>query len=226
MAVAKSVSSRSRSHARGGRPARGRAGEVDERILEAAEAAFLERGYEGATIDEIAQTARAGKPTIYARFPGKDKLFAAVMARKAARNTAAESLAPHGRSFQAKLVNLGIALLDRMLADDTIGLVRSAIAEARRFPGVARTVNHVARQRVSDNLAGILGEMARAEGRAGKGAFAADRITDTAQLYLDLMIAGMMLRCLMGDDAKALRGEVPAHVRRRVNAFLAACEGR
>ena len=67
---------------RPGRPRREFAGEVEERILDAASKVFLERGFDGASIDEIAVEAHAGKPTIYARYPGKEALFSAVLARK------------------------------------------------------------------------------------------------------------------------------------------------
>src|SRR5262245_31115570 len=67
---------------RSGRPPRELAGEVEERILDAACKVFLSRGFEGASIDEIAETARSGKPTIYARFPNKQALFAAAVARQ------------------------------------------------------------------------------------------------------------------------------------------------
>ncbi len=66
---------------RSGRPPKELAGQVDERILDAARQVFLERGFEGASIEEIADTARSGKPTIYARFPNKEALFAAVVMR-------------------------------------------------------------------------------------------------------------------------------------------------
>src|SRR5215813_12176890 len=64
-----------------GRPPKELAGEVDERILNAARKIFVERGFEGTSIDEIADAARAGKPTIYARFGDKRALFTAVMTR-------------------------------------------------------------------------------------------------------------------------------------------------
>jgi AcrR family transcriptional regulator len=66
---------------RTGRPPRKLAGEVDARILDAARRLFLERGLEGTSVDEIASLARAGKPTIYARFPSKETLFSAVVLR-------------------------------------------------------------------------------------------------------------------------------------------------
>src|ERR1700758_2284338 len=78
---------RKRSTVRSGRPRRELVGEVDERILDAARRAFLERGLAGASIDEIAAMARAGKPTIYARFPNKVALFTAVVMRNVATVT-------------------------------------------------------------------------------------------------------------------------------------------
>src|SRR6202022_3527560 len=64
-----------------GAPPKELAGEVDARILDAARKVFLERGFEGASIDEIAEVARSGKPTIYARFRDKRALFTEVMTR-------------------------------------------------------------------------------------------------------------------------------------------------
>src|ERR1700728_3237143 len=70
-----------RAAVRFGRPPKELAGEVDERILDAARQVFLERGFEGASIDEIAEVARSGKPTIYARFRDKRALFTGVVTR-------------------------------------------------------------------------------------------------------------------------------------------------
>jgi AcrR family transcriptional regulator len=212
-----------RAHSKGGRPPLERAGEVEERILDAAQEVFVRRGFEGASVDEIAQTARAGKPTIYARYPGKESLFAAVMARQVARNTQFENLVPQGRSFAAKLNSLGVALIERMLAGETIGLMRSAIAEAERFPELTRGVNEMARKRAATNLAKLLGDIAREEGIAARGAFASERITDTARIFLDVVLFAMLIRCLLGDDVKALKKELPSYVRQRVDFFLAAC---
>jgi AcrR family transcriptional regulator len=52
-----------RAAVRFGRPPKELAGEVDTRIRAAARKVFLERGFEGASIDEIAEVARSGKPT-------------------------------------------------------------------------------------------------------------------------------------------------------------------
>jgi hypothetical protein len=41
---------------------------------------------------------------------------------------------------------------------------------------------------------------------------------------MDLILLPMLMRALMGDEAKVLRKEVPTFVRERVSFFLAACE--
>jgi AcrR family transcriptional regulator len=48
------------------------------RILEAAGRVFASRSFHAASMDEIAQEAHVGKPTLYRYFPSKDALFAAV----------------------------------------------------------------------------------------------------------------------------------------------------
>ena len=70
-----------RAAVRFGRPPKELAREVDTRTLHAARKVFLERGFEGASIDEIAEVARSGKPTIYARFRDKRALFTEVVTR-------------------------------------------------------------------------------------------------------------------------------------------------
>src|SRR6516162_217141 len=115
-----------------GRPPRELAGEVETRILDAARRVFLERGLAGASMDEIAGLARAGKPTIYARFPSKEALFTAVVMRQSATNIARfESYVPTGASIEERLASLGTAILHWLLVGNTVGLMRLSIAESR-----------------------------------------------------------------------------------------------
>lgn len=130
-----------------GRPPRELVGEVDERILDAASRVFLERGLAGASIDEIARLARAGKPTIYARFPTKEALFTAVGMRNVTDVLARfESHAPAG-PFEKRLVRLGTNMVERLLVSDVIDFMRLSVAEAHRFPALASFLQ-MARKRV------------------------------------------------------------------------------
>jgi AcrR family transcriptional regulator len=209
---------------RAGRPPRELAGEVDSRILDAARQAFLERGLAGASVDEIASLARAGKPTIYARFSSKEALFRAVMARSIAANIAqAESQMPTGETIEERLASVGNLFLHWALASDTIDLMRLAIAEARRFPELASSVQQMARERGAEAAARLLAEAAQSDGPAALPAFAPDHLAATTELYLDLVLTPPLVRALFGGKLKRLRAEIETHVARSVAFFLAAC---
>lgn len=62
-----------------GRPTAQRAEKIDRTILDVALQLFLERGFEGATIEGVAERAGVSKGTVYARFPGKEALFKKVI---------------------------------------------------------------------------------------------------------------------------------------------------
>lgn len=220
-----STATRTRSAAgrvvRYGRPPRALAGEVEERILDAAKKVFLERGFEGASVDEIADAARAGKPTIYARFPGKEALFAAVMVRKVSEKTSLyESISPTGATLEEHLASIATAILRNVLEAEAVGLVRAVIAEARRFPDLAASVHRMARERTSEAVAQLLGELPASDQLPG---FAAERRVVSARQFMDLIVLPMLMRALFGEDLAALCAEIQPHVARSVAFFLAAC---
>jgi AcrR family transcriptional regulator len=54
-------------------------------ILDAAFGVFLEKGYEGASMEEIARRAGVSKPVVYSSFAGKDALFGELLRREEER---------------------------------------------------------------------------------------------------------------------------------------------
>ena len=70
----------------------------------------------------------------------------------------------------------------REIADETIGLMRTAIAESPRFPDLTLEVQDSARQRATRNVGHVIAELARAEGLYGRGAFAAERESLRAEI--------------------------------------------
>src|SRR5271154_4051810 len=138
---AKKASAR-RAAVRFGRPPKELAGEVDARILTAARKVFVERGFEGASIDEIAEVARSGKRTIYARFADKRALFTATVTQDIrTRLTAFKAAPPIGATIEERLTSAAIMLLHWALDSEGLALMRLAIAEAYRFPDLASAVN-------------------------------------------------------------------------------------
>jgi AcrR family transcriptional regulator len=206
-----------------GRPPKDQAGDVQARILDAAQQLFLEKGYRSASIDDISELAPASKPTIYAHFPGKEALFAAVVARAIAGLTDFEGFEPEGRSLQDKFSSLGTTIVEKVI-EESLGMVRATIAEAQRFPELSRNVHDAARDRSVTAVAQLLNEATQKLARAPKGPFSGKRSLATAQIFLDLILLPMLFRSLVGETPKELRRELPSFVRERVGFFLAACE--
>jgi len=53
-----------------------------QQLIGIARSLFAERGYEGASIEEIAQRANVSKPVVYEHFGGKEGLYAVVVDRE------------------------------------------------------------------------------------------------------------------------------------------------
>ncbi|SFI74052.1 TetR/AcrR family transcriptional regulator [Bradyrhizobium sp. cf659] len=206
-----------------GRPTKDLAGDVQVRILDAAQQLFLEKGYRSASIDDISELAPASKPTIYAHFPGKEALFAAAVARTISRLTDFEGIEPEGRTLHDKLSNLGTTIVEKLI-EESLGMVRATIAEAQRFPELSRNVHDAARDRSVNAVSQLLNEATQKLARAPKGPFSGKRSLATAQIFLDLILLPMLFRSLVGETPKELRRELPSFMRERVGFFLAACE--
>jgi AcrR family transcriptional regulator len=213
-----------RAAVRLGRPPKELAGAVEERILHAARKIFLERGFEGASIDEIAEAARSGKPTIYARFPGKEALFTAVVMRSVAANVEhLEAYTPTGATIEQRLDNVAVTVLEWILLSDSISLMRVAIAEAPRFPDLATSVYAMARERGAQAMARLLAEAAQSNELGALPAFAPEHVVTTTRLFQDLVILPLAMRALFGEKLKQLRAEIEPHAKRSIALFLAAC---
>jgi AcrR family transcriptional regulator len=201
---------------RTGRPTSERACEVEPRILDGAAQVFLERGFDGASIELIAETARAGKPTIYARYPDKAALFeAAFLHSLAARNDRLATYHPSGETVEARLASIGAALVEESLDEDFIGLMRLAIAEARRLPEMAENLMRQCRERGGRLVARLLVEGIDETDWTDARALKAGRI------FTEAVLLPFLLRALSAEDLSALRLQVAPHVADRVRFFLA-----
>lgn len=208
---------------RRGRPPREVAGEVDDRILDAARRVFFERGFAGASIDEIARLAGAGKPAMYARFPSKEALFTAVVTRSSSRVVAEFKSEPAARAtIEERLASIGRNILKSLLTGDAIDFMRLSIAEVRRFPALA-DAGRMARERGTQALAQALSEAVKEDDTAASPRFAPEQLSATAGSFMDLVVSRLLLRALTGEDLAQLRAEIDVHVPPAVAFFLAAC---
>lgn len=212
--------------ARTGRPPRELVGEVDRRILAAAQKVFLEQGFERASIEEIATAARAGKPSIYGRHRSKEALFTAVVLHDIAERLQFENIEAMGTNLEERFIFFGEELLRRALCAETVGLFRSVIAEARRFPDLAAQLGKAARPQIGDLVARLFTSSAESKRVLGRTNAMVECFPDIARLFTDLVFVPMLLRALLGESLETLRAEIPAHVVGRVTVFLSVCTKR
>jgi AcrR family transcriptional regulator len=94
-------------------------------VLDAAMGVFLERGYEGATVEEIARAAGVSKPVVYDCFSGKEELFKALFQREEAR-----VLAEIRTALPAETGREGA---EQALAEALTGFLRTVQASPRTY---------------------------------------------------------------------------------------------
>jgi TetR/AcrR family transcriptional repressor of mexJK operon len=126
----------------------GRTARKRQAITAAATALFLRDGYRATSMDTVAAEAAVSKQTVYKQFADKEQLFRAVVLEVTANSAAiiarltAELRHPEvaARADIAEvLTRLARRYIDGVLQPHVVALRRLIVAEAERFPDLART---------------------------------------------------------------------------------------
>ena len=125
-----------------------------EKIVAAARTLFAERGYDGATIRDIAKTAGMSTGAVFASFTDKSDLFTDIAETEQAELYAAMRAAGDGLSGRAAILAMLEAAADRHLA--ALALFQ-AIMSALWTPGLAEKVRRRLDRRSASTL--ILAEV-------------------------------------------------------------------
>lgn len=133
-------------------------------IRQAAARLFLAHGYQGTSMEEIAATAKVSKQTIYTHFADKEALFADLVLGNVGRVDAfVADLAradPDADEVEGCLQEIARAYLGIVIRPEVLQLRRLVIAEAGRFPELARTYYERVPQRVYDALTSLFARLA------------------------------------------------------------------
>ncbi len=129
---------------------------VAEAILRAAIATFIERGYENASMDEVAALARTTKRTVYAHFTNKEELFGAAVKRAVDLFLSELPVIDPAGEQRPQLEAYASALSDLCTWRGAVRLQRVVMSEAERFADLGallhREVIARAESRVADYL--------------------------------------------------------------------------
>jgi TetR/AcrR family transcriptional regulator, mexJK operon transcriptional repressor len=173
----------------GGRPTREEAEARDARLLDVATRLFMERGFDGTSIDAVAETAGISKPTVYARYRDKRDLFAAVLRGRIQRWLAPVSAAAEAEATETSPKNIKVTLheLSRhmvaySLAPEAGALQRIISAQAVQFPELAKLANEEGWLRAVRGVSSILCQS------AARGHIKVDDPELAAEMFLNLVL--------------------------------------
>jgi TetR/AcrR family transcriptional repressor of mexJK operon len=155
-------------------------------LLDRALEVFLDRGYEGATVDLIAMAAGASKRTLYAHYEDKTVLFkAAVMRAIELYAEAAEKMEiAQSDDIEEALFALGRMRLAHVISPVGMRLQRILNAEAYRFPEIFRWAVDRGSRPINILVEDLLSR------HRDKGEIELDDIEHAASAFLSMVING------------------------------------
>jgi AcrR family transcriptional regulator len=185
------------------------------RIVDAAFAAFMKRGYAATSTLEIATCARVSKRELYALVGNKQEMLVACISARARRlQVPADLPVPHDpETLTRVLVSFGTKLVREITDPTVIAVFRLAIAEAVNAPEVAKTLDSIGREATRAALHQIMV-------RAQTHALLSGRPAELAEQFAGLLWGNLMISLLLGVAERPNLRDIEARARDVTSAFL------
>jgi len=182
-------------------------------ILDAARAAFIDAGFEGASMEGIALSAGVSIMTLYRHARTKDELFEAIVSDACipANEVSEKELADvFKQPLRDILIFFGMRFQDRLIKPETLGLLRAVMAVRRGMPHLAKAAYAGFVESHARQLAEFLG--GRLDGAPSKTRRQRAALSNG---FIDRLFGAYILEALLGDA-------VPSMSQRRHRADQAA----
>jgi TetR/AcrR family transcriptional repressor of mexJK operon len=188
-------------------------------IVEAATSVFLDKGYDGTSMDDIATLAAVSKPTVYKYFADKERLFAEIVRAttdhvhdlmRLVAETLVETRDPH-----KDLAKLARRLITALMRPQVLRLRRLVIANADRFPDVGRTWYEQGFERVLTTLATYFRRL------ADHGLLRLDDPLLAANHFVGLLLWIPVNKAMFSGDHRSSKADLERYAGAAVRAFLA-----
>ena len=186
-------------------------------IVEGARKVFMERGFDAASMGDIAKAAGVSKGTLYVYFTDKDELFSAIVGRECTFQAEGVFQFDHAdQNVEAVLRKHGAAFVQKMCDPHRLSSMRAVIAIADRMPDLGRKVYEAGPAIGSARLSGYLRAMVDA------GVLVIDDIELAAAQFIESTHASLFKPVLFNFAAPPTPERIDYAVGIAVRTFLAA----
>ncbi len=190
-------------------------------IIDGARRVFFDKGFDGASVDEIARAAGVSKATIYAYFDGKEDLFRAVV--KVDRSRSAEvmfELCADAPDVESLLHRIGTSFMTMMVQPDHIRLIRMVIGAAEKFPRAGQAFYDSGPCMGRSRLGALLADQVR------QGRLAIDDCDTAAAQFFNLCQGNIVKELLFSGNGAPTPELIDATVTSAIKVFMAAYSPR
>jgi AcrR family transcriptional regulator len=189
-------------------------GDKSELIISAAREAFLEKGYDGVRMDEVASRAGVAKQTVYARYASKDALFLPVVESLQGGMLSAVSAA-ESLPIRDRLQQIARQLLDLVLDPSSLSLSRIALGASYRFPTLGYSIYRTRINKLHEIIADILEQVAK------DGCLAVSNPRVAAEQFLALIRGELHLHCLYDPSFRPSQIKIERQIDAGIDCFIA-----
>jgi TetR/AcrR family transcriptional repressor of mexJK operon len=187
-------------------------------IMVAATAVFLEKGYDGTSMDDVAAKATVSKPTVYKHFSDKEQLFAETVRATTDQiddlmRLVTGTMADHA-DIETALAALARLFITALMHPEVLRLRRLVIANAERFPDVGRSWYEQGFERVLATLATTFQSL------ADRNLLRVDDPLLAANHFVGLLLWIPINKAMFTADYHATPDELERYAAAAVRAFL------
>ncbi|TAL01305.1 MAG: TetR/AcrR family transcriptional regulator [Rhodospirillaceae bacterium] len=202
-----------------GRPLRGTEDARRRALLKAAEELFMDQGFGNSSMDAVAKRAGVSKKTIYCFVANKEELFEAVMKDHIERSPlpALEQDIADAETLERTLARNLAEVARVRLVPFAVNAFRLTIAEAPRFPEIARTFYREAPARHIQMLADWL------RTQVDHGLIALDDPTDAATILSSAMVLEPLRTAALGVGPLPSQAVIEVRAKTLARLFLNGC---
>lgn len=187
-----------------------------ELIYSAASALFLENGYDGVSMDQVADAAGVSKQTVYSHFANKEALFSACVRHKCSAHELSDEALDPALPVEQVLANLVTQFNELLHSEEAIKLKRLLHAHAESNPRLAEMFYEVGPAMMTRSLEAYL------HGQVQRGVLDMSDVPTAARQLLHMIQGEHLMRATLNVSGGPSEADNQRYIENCLELFLNA----